>query len=207
MEIIELDTLPGYPLKKTAPIEIDENGNHIQTMYYPIPELDLVSDNQITIMDTNFKGLTSVLSNQILHYVYGPVQLIQKNMRGDSLPRLFFKNPVTNNRILQKSYNSPFTVFTHDGYGIDTSITNQLVFKRQHLIDMHHPYYGILNKILEHEPKTNDWPWATLEITIDCVRPGDLILGQIQLFEIDLDIRYYIEVEDVSPFTAYCLTR
>lgn len=202
---IELDALPNYPTKPEVPVTIDENGNQVEgPRAYPIPDFSIVDDKSISILDQSFHQLDSKLSLKILHFLYGPEALMSRSSLGKDSPRLFLKNRFRNNWMRCNQYGHPITVFTSDIKGINVDVRDQLFFKQTHIIDLQHPYCRKLMDI--NKVMSAGWPWVTLEMSITEVRPGDLILGQIQLYEIDLDMKYYIEVEDTTPFTAYQLT-
>lgn len=197
---LDIDQLPGYPCRAIGQT-IDAFGNVERTMSLPIPEFDIVCDNEITIMDNSYAQLSPKLTSQIAHFLYGPQNYVS-DLHGYEVYRLFLKERHRNNWIERNKYNKPVTVFTHMGKNINLDLKNQIVFKREHLIEMSHPYYSDLVDIYR-DYENISWPWATLEIEIDQVRIGDNVLGQIQMYEIDLNVRYYIEVADTTPFTAF----
>lgn len=202
---IELNNLPNYEPKSSGMIK-SHAGDIVSIMGYPIPELELVDEHKhITIMDEYYQEVVSKLSTQISHFAYGPDQLLNNLLVGNDNPRLFFKNRMKNNWLERSQYGHPITVFTHHSNNINLSVKNQLVYKREHLIDVTHPYFPTL-KLIYADYNDHPWPWATLEMSISEIRIGDQILNQIQLFEIDLNLRYYLEVADPSPFTAFQIT-
>lgn len=206
MVMIEIDRLPGYPTKPVIPLTIDEDGNQVEgSRAYPIPDFEIVSENSISIVDKTFNQIDHKLEMKLIHFLYGPEVLSNRFKAGVSAPRLFLKETFRNNWIDCSQYGNPITTFTSDIKFINTEIKNQMIFKQTHVVDMQHPYFkkiSEVSKVLE----LNNWPWVTLELSIREVRKGDLILNQIQLYEIDLDMKYYIEVDDITPFTAYQLT-
>lgn len=206
MVMIEIDQLPSYPSKLENMVSIDEFGNQTAgPRSYPIPDFDIVSDNHITIIDKTFYQLDPKLTLRIGHFLYGPEILSRRFNSGLDTPRLFLKDSFRNNWIRCSQYGKPITVFTTDTKGINLDVKDQMIFKQSYVVDMQHPYFNKISEVSEVLEISN-WPWVTLEMSILVARPGDLILGQIQLFEIDLDMKYYIEVDDVTPFTAYQLT-
>lgn len=204
---LEINQLPNYPSRKHVPLMIDENGREINPpMSYPIPDFEIVNDGKITILDEEYQQVESKLANKLFHFLYGYQEISKRHTMGMPLPRLFFKEYQKNNWIRCSDYGKPLTMFTHDIAGLDHTIVNQMIFANSYVVDTQHPYCEqILNISKEYEIAT--WPWATLEVSLDKVRKGDLILGQIQLYEIDLMVKYYIEIDDITPFTAYQLTR
>lgn len=202
---IELNNLPQYEPRSSGVIK--NYDGEIQTVIgYPIPEFELVDDNKhITIMDSYYQEVSSKLAIQISHFIYGPDQLLNNLLVGNDNPRLFFKDRMKNNWIECSQYGKPITVFTHHSRNINLGIKDQLVYKREHLIDVTHPYFPTLKSIYQDYPD-HPYPWATLEMSISEVKVGNQILNQIQLFEIDLNMRYYLEVQDPSPFTAFQIT-
>lgn len=204
---LEIDQLPNYPARKLVPIMVDEEGHEIQPpMTYPIPDFDIVSDGKITILDQEYQQVEPRLANRLFHFLYGYQEISRRHNMGEPAPRLFFKEFQKNNWIRCSNYGQPLTMFTHDIRGLDNSIKNQMIYSNSYVVDTQHPYCEQILKI-NNEYEITTWPWATLEVSLDNVREGDLILGQIQLYEIDLLVKYYIEIDDVTPFTAYQLTR
>lgn len=204
---IDIDQLPNYPVRNIIPIMLDDDGNEIvPPKAYPIPDFPLVSDGNITIMDQSYQQLEPNLTSKISHFLYGPQEYNNRFNRGMTAPRFFFKEYQKNNWIACAQYGRPLTLFTHDSRGLDGTISNQMLISNSYVVDMQHPYCEQILQISK-EYEITPWPWATLEISLEKVRKGDIILGQIQLYEIDLGIRYYIEIDDITPFTAYQLTR
>jgi hypothetical protein len=206
MVMIEIDQLPGYPTKRDVPFVMDEFGNLIDgPLSYPIPDFHIVDDKQISIIDKVYHQLDHKLEMKLIQFLYGPSIISKRIEMGVSTPRIFLKGPFRNNWIRCLQYGQPITAFTPDISGIQTSVSNQLVFKQTSVVDIQHPYFqkiSEMNKIVD----VGTWPWVTLEMSILEIRPGDLILNQIQLYEIDLDMRYYLEVDDITSLTAYQLT-
>lgn len=204
---IELNDLPGYAIRKETPIRADEDGNILpDIMCYPIPDLDMVCEDTIKIINNQFQMVEPKLALKMLHFLYGPNELSNRYRMGIESPRLYFKESFRNRWLRCSQYGKPITIFTSDIKGLNVDISNQLVFKQSNVVDLQHPYCEKIVEIFKGFEIT-DWPWMTLEIYISNLRLGDNILGQIQLYEIDLDIKYYIEVDDITPFTVYQLTQ
>lgn len=204
---LDIDQLPNYPSRNIVPIMVNEEGQEIAPpKAYPIPDFDIVSDGEIKILDNIFQQIDHKLAMKLIHFLYGPKEMSNRFNRGMDTPRLFFKEYQRNNWIGCGQYGKPLTLFTPDVRGLNVDVTNQMILSNSYVVDTQHPYFEqIVNISKEYE--ISSWPWATLEVSLDGVRLGDTILGQIQLYEIDLMIKYYIEIDDITPFTAYQLTR
>ncbi|MCK9532361.1 MAG: hypothetical protein M0R77_17695 [Gammaproteobacteria bacterium] len=204
---LEINQLPNYPTRKMIPLMLDEDGKEIDPpKAYPIPDFEIVEEERITILDQSYQQLNHKLALKLIHFLYGPVEITSRFTKGMPSPRLFFKEFQKNNWIGYNQYGNPLTLFTSDIQGLNSTISNQMILSNSYVVDMQHPYCEQIMQVSK-EYEILNWPWATLEISLDCVRKGDLILGQIQLYEIDLSVKYYIEIDDITPFTAYHLTR